>query len=543
MNPNQATNNRNSTSKEHGMTARTPRAEPQPSTKFQEIVAGGSQVIARRTFFKATLGILGGVGLARHMPFAAYAAAAASSATRRPNIIFILTDDQGYGDLSCHGNPILKTPKIDTLYAESTRFTDFQVSPVCSPTRCALMTGRFEFRSGVHDTRGPGQNMSLKATTVAQVLKSAGYSTGLFGKWHLGEEKEYQPWQRGFDESLSFLSGMIAEGMPGNNKDKTDCILLRNGEKEKTDGWCTDVFFGEAIKWMGKVKGDGPFFAYIPTSSPHAPVKSPPEYSKPYMDKVPGSNNREMPDYYGEIANIDENVGKLMEQLKAWKIQDNTMLVFMSDNGAPDKGKNDISPVKSFNAGMKGHKGTVDEGGTRVPSFWYWPGVFSGGKNVGKLAAHIDVFPTFAEIAGAKAPQGLELDGRSLLPLLKDPDAAWPDRFICVHKSGSGAKEKGDGFAVRNDRFRMVGNGALFDVKADRGQTKNIISEHKGVATEMRAAYDQWWDSVRPGLGETTAAASEEKPDKNAKQKKKQGQQGQSLDKLIETEQAAAANP
>ena len=467
---------------------------------------------------KAGLGAVGGIGLLG-MPAVAQAGQEESS-QKQPNIIFILTDDQGYGDLSCHGHPVLKTPNLDKLHDEGVRFTDFQVGPLCAPTRCALMTGRHEYRSGVYATRGPGQNMDLKATTIAQVLKSAGYSTGIFGKWHLGADPKLQPWQRGFDMALSFSSGMIGEGAP-NGMNLFDGTLWRNGKSEKTKGFCTDVFFEEATKWIGKVKGEKPFFCFIPTNAPHTPLGCPDEFLKLYQGKSP---TKSLDTYFGMIANIDTNVGKLRDQLKEWQIDKDTLVIFMSDNGASNHFKEKPGPAAFFNAGMKGSKGSVDEGGTRVPSFWYWPGGFKGGADVERLAAAIDVFPTLAEIAGVKIPADVKLDGRSLLPLLRNPKADWPDRFVFIHASnwgGNPADHKGPGFAVRNDRFRLVGNKKFYDIKADRGQAKNVAEGNSGIITEMQTAYDKWWDEVLPALEENAENKSQNKPEKTAKKKDK----------------------
>jgi len=430
----------------------------------------------------------------------------------RPNIIFVLTDDQGYGDLSCNGHPILKTPNLDKLQTESVRFTDFQVSPLCSPSRCAFMTGRNEYRSGVSHTRGPGQRMSLQATTIAQVLKSAGYTTGIFGKWHLGLEAPYHPSKRGFDEEFTFLTGMIGEYNHA-NASYINPILLHNGTDEKTSGYYTDVFFNQAMKWMDGVKGKKPFFAYIATGAPHSPVRCTEEYEKMYAGKV---QDAKMAAYYGMIANIDDNVGRLVAQLKEWGIERDTLLVFMSDNGAVMKApgfKDGLSPAKAFNAGMSGGKNSAHEGGTRVPSFWRWPAGFKGGVDVDQLASNIDFFPTVAEIAGAKVPEGVKLDGRSLLPLLKDPKAPWEDRFIFIHTGnwgGTAADAKMKGFAVRSNQFRLVENGSLYDIKADRGETKNVIAEHPDIAAKMRAAYDQYWTEVQPAVEENLKAAGAE---------------------------------
>src|SRR5437016_1478535 len=253
----------------------------------------------------------------------------------RPNIVFILTDDQGYGDLSCHGNPVLKTPNLDRLHAEGVRFTDFHVSPTCSPTRAALMTGRHEFKSGVTHTINERERLSLKATTIAQVLKSAGYTTGIFGKWHLGDEADRWPDKRGFDEMFIHGGGGIGQTFPGSCGDAPgntyfDPAILHNGRFEKTTGYCTDVFFRQALKWIdAQRKGRGPFFAYIPLNAAHAPLQVPDKYFKRYEGKAPENTAK----FYGMIENLDDNFAILLKRLKNWGIEDNTLLIFLTDNG------------------------------------------------------------------------------------------------------------------------------------------------------------------------------------------------------------------
>ena len=244
------------------------------------------------------------------LPLAALTAAGAPS---RPNIIFILTDDQGYGDMSCLGNPVLKTPNLDRLHQESVRFTDFHVSPTCAPTRSALITGRHEFRSGVTHTIYERERLTLKVATLPQVLQSAGYTTGIFGKWHLGDEAEYQPNRRGFDEVFIHGGGGIGQTFPGSCGDAPDNTyfdpaILHNGKFEKTRGYCTDTFFAEAIKWMDAVKGKRPFYAYIALNAPHVPLQVPKEYEQLYAGKV--STNTAQ--FSGMIANIYENVCRLL---------------------------------------------------------------------------------------------------------------------------------------------------------------------------------------------------------------------------------------
>ncbi len=418
---------------------------------------------------------------------------------QQPNIIFVLTDDQGYGELGCHGNPIIQTPLLDQFYRESTRFTDFQVSPTCSPTRCSLMTGKHEFRSGVTHTINERERMSLKAVTLAQVLKSAGYTTGIFGKWHLGDEAPYQPDQRGFDEVFVHGAGGIGQTYPGSCGDAPgntyfNPAILHNRKFEKTQGFCTGVFFAQALKWLNEKRGgQAPFFAYITPNAPHAPYVCPSNYARMYQGKGLDTNAVA---YYGMISNIDDNVGRLLERLKEWTLVTNTLVIFMTDNGH--------SIAKLYNAGMRGAKGGPYEGGTRVPSFWRWPGVLKAGVDVDKLAAHIDVLPTLAELAGATIPAGVKLDGRSLVPLLRDANVSWPDRYVFVHvgrwAKGQAAESKYANCAVRSSRFRLVNNKELHDIKSDPGETKNVIDAHPEVVTQMRKAYDRWWEEILPCL-------------------------------------------
>ncbi|MGD0088720.1 MAG: arylsulfatase [Planctomycetota bacterium] len=431
---------------------------------------------------------------------------AAAEIPARPNIVLIITDDQGYGEFGCHGNPIIQTPNLDQLHKDSLRFTDFHVSPTCSPTRCSIMTGRHEFRSGVTHTIQERERMSLKAVTIAQVLKPAGYTTGIFGKWHLGDEAPYQPDQRGFDEVFIHGGGGIGQTYPGSCGDAPgntyfSPAILHNRVFEKTSGYCTDVFFEQALKWIGEKRGgNAPFFAYIPTNAPHMPHQCPEKYVKMYEGT---GLDKEAMAYYGMITNIDENVGKFIAKLKEWDLEKNTLLIFMG-------GDNGHSLGHLYNAGMRGAKGGPYQGGTRSGVFFRWPGVLKAGVDVDKLAAHIDLFPTLAELAGAKIPEEVKLDGRSLMPLLRDAAAPWADRYIFVHvgrwPKGKAEAAKFAGCAVRSSRFRFVNNKELFDIQDDPGETKNVIELFPDVVKDMRAAYDKWWAEVLPATVENENA-------------------------------------
>src|SRR5882672_1202962 len=422
-----------------------------------------------------------------------------SDSVARPNIVLVMTDDQGYGDLGFTGNPIIKTPHIDAFAKESLRFADFHVSPTCAPTRCALMTGRHEFRSGVTHTILERERMSLKAITIAQVLKSAGYTTGIFGKWHLGDEPSYQPDQRGFDEVFIHGAGGIGQSYAGSCGDAPgntyfNPAIRHNGRFEKTKGYCTDLFFGQAITWMNARRKDKtPFFAYITPNAPHAPLQCPREYANRYAGKV----DTNVANFYGMIENIDDNFGRLLARLDEWGMARETLVIFMTDNGG-------TAGVKIFNAGMRGQKVTPYEGGNRVPSFWCWPAAFKGGLDCNALTAHIDIFPTLAQIAGAKLPENVALDGRSLVPLLKNPQADWPDRFLFTHvgrwAKGKAEESKFKQCAVRNSRFHLVNNAELYNLKNDPAETRDIIADHPEVVTTMRTAYNRWWAEVLPAL-------------------------------------------
>jgi arylsulfatase A-like enzyme len=321
-------------------------------------------------------------------------AADSTKSTSPPNIILVMTDDQGYGDLGCHGHPFLETPNLDRLYSQSTRFTDFHVSPTCAPTRSALMSGRAPFKNGITHTILERDRMTLKATTIAQVLKSAGYATGIFGKWHLGDEDPYQPENRGFDETFIHGAGGIGQNYAGTQSDAPGTsyfnpIIKHNGRFVQTKGYCTDIFFQQALGWIKnqqeETEGKKPFFAYIPTNAPHGPFN----VDKQYSDLFKGKCEPPTDAFLGMIVNIDENMGLLMQKLDAWNLSDNTLLIYMTDNGSA-RG----APV--FNAGMKGAKGSPHQGGSRVPLFMRLPGTTKPGVDIDRLTRHYDLFPTLA---------------------------------------------------------------------------------------------------------------------------------------------------
>ena len=420
---------------------------------------------------------------------------------KQPHIIIILTDDQGFGDLSCHGNPVLKTPNIDRLHDEGVRFNHFHVSPTCSPTRAALLTGKHEMRSGISHTIYERERLSLKATTLAQVLKKAGYATGIFGKWHLGDEDAYQPDKRGFDEVFIHGAGGIGQSYPGTCGDAPgntyfDPAIWHNGRFEKTKGYCTDVFFDQATRWIEEKRGGkAPFFAYITPNAPHGPLQVRPEDEARYAGKV----EKQAAKFFGMIANIDDNVGKLVEKLKVLGIERETLVIFMNDNGG-------TAGVKVFNAGMRASKNTVYQGGTRAASFWRWPGTLKP-ADCDRLAAHLDILPTLAEFAGTKAPRGL--DGRSLVPLLKNPQAKWGERLLFAHtgrwEPGQPPSKYGNA-GIRFSHYNAVATQnpsarwQLFDLDTDLAETTDISAQNPALVQKVSAAYDAWWTSILPCL-------------------------------------------
>ncbi len=437
-------------------------------------------------------------------------------AGKRPNIILVLTDDQGMGDLSCLGNPMLKTPHIDDFYKRSTRLTDFHVSPTCAPTRAALMSGRHEFRNGVTHTILMRERMALDVVTLPQMLQASGYATGIFGKWHLGDDEPYLPHNRGFGESLIHGAGGIGQVTwgdfpPNGKKTYYDSVLLHNNKIVKTEGYCTDLFFDAGMSWI-KEQHDAnkPFFAYIATNAPHTPNIAPKKYTQRFREMGWATAKGNSPaGRFGMIENIDENFGRMMQNLRDWNALDNTLVIFMTDNGMNYvSGKKNGKQTPFFTGGLRGQKGTAYEGGTRVPSFWHWPGVLKEDVDVNALTAHIDIFKTFADLASAELPaQMQELDGRSLLPVLEQPDSEWPDRELFVHvgrwdkthpKAKTMTAAKHVNCAVRTQRWRFVNNSELYDITADPREKTNVSGANPEVVAQLRRKYDAWWDKTVP---------------------------------------------
>ncbi len=450
-------------------------------------------------------------------------------AAERPNIVLIITDDQGYPPIAKLGHQWIKTPNLDALHESSTRFSRFLVCPTCSPTRSAMMTGRHSMRNGVTHTILERERLTLNAVTLPQTLSKAGYKSAIFGKWHLGDEEPYQPHQRGFDHTFIHGAGGIGQAYDCSCADVPknsyfDPVVRMNGSFVKTHGFCTDVFFSAAIGWINDAKkADAPFFSYIATNAPHGPYLAPEKSKARFLDMGFGE---EQAAFYGMIENIDENVGRLMADLKEQDLFKNTVVIFMSDNGMTGGGSGKLGTAMGrdsdghellpYNAEMRGLKGSPDEGGVRVPFFARWDGHWKAGRDIDRIAGDVDVFPTIAAIAGAELPTG-QVEGRSLVPLLEDAATPWSDRYLYTHVGRwPTGKEPNDfqwkNFSVRNQRFRFVNDKELFDMEADPSQIKNVIEQFPDVAKEFRTVYDAWWKETRPMMVNETAEMSPTRP-------------------------------
>lgn len=422
----------------------------------------------RRDFLKtmglgtAVLALPGCMGASRRL--------ANEAPTDRPNILLIMTDDQGWGDIRSHGNDQIDTPVLDRLAASGAHFDRFYVSSVCAPTRASLLTGRYYLRTGVNGVTRGRETMRSEEVTLAEILQQAGYATGCFGKWHNGAHYPYHPNGQGFDEFFGFCAGHW------NNY--FDTTLERNGQPVRTRGYISDVLTDAAMGFIEE-KRDRPFFCYLPYNAPHSPWQVPDRYFDKYqargLDDMTASA-------YGMCENLDDNIGRLLKQLDELNLARDTIVLFLTDNG-PN--------TERYNGGMKGRKGSCHEGGIRVPLFIRWPGHIAPSTKVSQITAHIDLLPTLVELCGVPMLETLPLDGVSLVPLLKGATANWPERMIFSHWGRRGS--------VRTQRWRAVVEGKeweLYDMIADPGQQEDIAGRHPGVLTELSASYEAWLKEV-----------------------------------------------
>ena len=418
----------------------------------------------------------------------------ASGKDHLPNIVLVITDDQGYGDLACHGNPIIKTPNLDRLHAESVRLTDYHVSPTCSPTRASLMTGRWANRTGVWHTIMGRSMLRKNEVTLAQALKDHGYATGLFGKWHIGDNYPYRPEDRGFTEVYRHGGGGLGHTPDLWDNAYFDGKYFHNHKIVPAKGFCTDVFFDVAKDFIKAQKEAGkPFFAYISTNAPHGPMHSPPEYAKLYGDLDTITQH-----FYGMITNIDDNVGKLRKFLEEEKLADNTIFIFTTDNGT-------AAGIKIFNAGMKGRKGSEYDGGHRVPFFVYYPnGKLVGGRDLSTLTAHVDVMPTLLDYCQAPSPKEVSFDGVSIKSLLEGTAKDWPDRILVSDSQRVKDPIKWRKSAVMTNQWRLINGKELYDIKADPGQENNLATNHPKVVERLSDFYENWWADLEPTFSQDT---------------------------------------
>ena len=422
-------------------------------------------------------------------------------APQKPNVLVIITDDQGYGDVGAHGNQMIQTPHLDRLHEQSVRLTQFHVDPTCSPTRSALMTGRYSTRTGVWHTILGRSILYRDETTLADLFRAGGYRTGMFGKWHLGDNYPYRPTDRGFDVAVHHGGGGVTQTPDAWGNDYFDDTYFRNNQKERFEGYCTDVFFKEAMDFIG-TPSEKPFFCYLSTNAPHGPFLVAESYKKPYLEKAV---SEPMASFYGMITNIDENLGRLRTFLEANGLSENTLLIFMTDNGTaaglsrPKANETQSAKWKGFNDGMRGTKGSAYDGGHRVPSFWYWPqGELGNPRDMDSLTAHIDLLPTLADICHLDTTTTQPLDGISLLPWLQNRPNTFPDRTLFVHSQRIEYPRKWKTASVMTDRWRLIDGKELYDIREDPGQERDLSVSHPETVHRLRTAYDDWWASLKP---------------------------------------------
>ena len=436
------------------------------------------------------------------------------AATNQPNVILIMTDDQGYGDLSCHGNPTLQTPNLDALYSESIRFTDFHVSPFCTPTRAALMTGRYPARTGAYRTSSGRTSLHQREKTLGDLFTANGYATGVFGKWHLGDCAPSRPMDCGFERSVWHRCGGVTQISDFWGNDYFDDTYLVGDKWTKFDGYCTDVWFDQSMNFISSVitdaGGNKPFFVYLPTNAPHSPYLVNDNWKKPFLDQGLPRNQAA---FKGMVANFDWNLGRLLKFLADEELADNTLLIFMTDNGTSagtvfgDGGRITGWPIDPReNANMRGGKSSAYDGGHRVPCFIRWPnGELGVPRDLNALTAHFDLTPTLIELCGLKRPAAWpKLDGRSLAGLLRGNQRNWKPRVLHTQMhGGNGYLKPGDPWEVgvaMTKRWRLVEGKELYDMQADPEQRRNVAHQHPDVFKKLNEQHLDWHQSLLPNM-------------------------------------------
>jgi len=409
---------------------------------------------------------------------------------QKPNVIIIITDDQGYGDLSCHGNPVLKTPNLDMLYTESVRFTDFHVAPMCTPTRSQLLTGRDAKDNGASFVCMGRSMIREELPTMADIFKASGYQTAHFGKWHLGDSYPYRPQDRGFDETVHHGAWGITSIADYFGNDYWDDTYKHNGKFEKYEGYCTDVWFDLTLDYVKKCNNeDKPFFIYLATNCPHVPHWVDDEYSDSYLKQGLKKN---VAKFFGMIANIDENMQRLITTLEETGQAENTILIFMGDNGTS-------TGYDVFNAGMRGHKTQLWEGGHRVPLFIRWPqGNLGEARDIDELTQCQDILPTLIDLCGLNLPENADFDGVSLAPLLYGKQEALEDRMLVVDYGLDYNPQRSS--AVLWKKWRLIHYDKLYDLANDPHQDNDVAAQNPEVVSVMKKHYDEWWEKTKPGF-------------------------------------------
>jgi len=413
---------------------------------------------------------------------------------KKPNIILVMTDDQGYGDYSCHGNPWLQTQALDKFSESAVNLSNFHVATTCSPTRAGLLTGMHCNRTGTWHTVNGRSFLSTRFPTIATSLKEIGYSTSIFGKWHLGDNYPFRPQDRGFEETLVHGGGGVGQGPDFWGNDYFDDTYLHNGVEKQYSGYCADIWFGEAIKYIeNQSKSDRPFFCYISSNTAHGPHYAPQEFIDPFLD----DNEIVNPGFMGQVANIDYNFGLLMEAIVEHKLERNTIIIFTNDNGTAGGAQLDKNEhvIKGFNASMRGKKASEYEGGHRVAFMAQFPESMNiTSKLYDELVTYTDIVPTILDIVGVESPHERTFDGQSILPLLKNEEQQDLDeRIVIVDTQRSEFPIKWKRSCIMQNQWRLINKTELYNLRFDPGQIDNIIEHHPKLAEKLIEAYEHWW--------------------------------------------------
>ncbi|MFT7033017.1 MAG: arylsulfatase A-like enzyme [Cyclobacteriaceae bacterium] len=417
------------------------------------------------------------------------------SVKTKPNVIIVITDDQGYGDLGHTGNPIIKTPAIDKFSTESVNLTNYHVGTTCAPTRAGLMTGRNCNRNGVWHTIMGASMLNGEEITLADVFQGNGYKTGMFGKWHLGDNHPFLPNDRGFDEALYHGGGGVTQTPDYWNNDYFDDTYFRNGKPEKKEGYCTDVWFDEAMKFI-EDKKDDPFLCYISSNAPHGPFNVPEEYYNQYKDEEQLTETQKR--FYGMITNVDDNFSRLLQRLETLGIAENTIVIFTTDNGTARGYMTDkeTGEINGYNAGMRGTKGSEYDGGHRVPFIVRWPkGGLAGGKKLTGLTAHVDMLPTLSSLANVDFTPSKTMDGMDISNYLLGIEKS-KDRFLVTDTQRVPWPVKGKNSCVMNGDWRLVNGTELYNIHEDPSQSSNLADQNTERVDKMNAFYETWWEDV-----------------------------------------------